>query len=265
MTKLGLLFAEPYCRPLSTAAQFQSGCYLLFYNNATGLLATVYRDPSLLWPYKQTSIAGSGPATAATASGLPSDGVGRFSPIYLNPAITYNYSLYTSAGVLLESGTAVNVSNASQTLETVKIGTTARSVTTTVTNDPDLQIAIPAPGVYRIEGDFSWAGGATSGVQLQLAYSGGLVSGAGNAVVLYGAVDVGDGAPVAVSQSLVINGSPTAFPNLQNAGVFNALRIVGVGDFSTVGTLSLKWAQDVSQNTALSMSAGNSLYALPLK
>jgi len=257
MTGLGLLFAEPYARPLSTAAQFQSGCYLLFFNNATGLLATVYRDAALLWPYNETTIAGAGPQTGATRTGLKSDGTGRFDPIYLNPAITYNYQLFSAPGALLESGIAVNVSNAPRPTDIVKNGASSRSVSTTLAIDPDLQIAVPAAGIYRVEGFFSWFGNTSSGVQFQLAYSGALNPAAGNTVVLYGAVDIGSGSPQSVSQALTVNTTTAAFPNLDAQS--NGLRVVGAIQVLTMGTLSLKWAQDVTSTSPLSLAAGSAL------
>jgi Na+-transporting methylmalonyl-CoA/oxaloacetate decarboxylase beta subunit len=103
VTNIGLLFAQPLNKPLSTAAQFQAGCYLVFTVGAS--LATVYRDPTLQWPHKQTSVSGSGPGFAvASTTGIVSDATGRFPAIYLNPALTYSYGLYTPARRAARSG-----------------------------------------------------------------------------------------------------------------------------------------------------------------
>ena len=87
----GILFYEPYNKPLSALGKFQPGCYRIFYQTGSStVLAPVYKDPELLYPYEQSPA----PITA--------DSNGRFKPIFLDPTITYHIQLFSSGGVLLE-------------------------------------------------------------------------------------------------------------------------------------------------------------------
>ncbi len=86
----GILFNDPYNKPLSTTGQFQAGCYRIFYLSGTTTLATVYQDGFLQFPYSQTPV----PITA--------DSNGRFSPIYLDPTVAYRCQLFSAGGILLE-------------------------------------------------------------------------------------------------------------------------------------------------------------------
>ena len=264
ITKVGVLFAEPQCRPLSTASMFQSGCYLVFTSGGVmGPLAPVYRDPALMWPFTQTTIPGSGPPPqSSVVSGIPSDGTGLFPPIYLNPAIAYSYSLYASDGTLLEQGTYINVPNTQQALMAQKISTTSRSATTVLANDPDLQIAINSlnPGLYRVEMDLTFVSlGGGSTMSFTVAYSGTLnAAEAANALTLYGTMNNVN----TVSEEL-INVASGSFSVGTNPAQ-NSIRLVGIMAISTVGTLSLKWAQNVSSNNPTSLCVGSAMYVTPL-
>lgn len=86
----GILFNDPYNKPLSAAGQFMAGCTRVFYLSQTTTLAPVYQDGFLQFPYSQTPT----PITA--------DSAGRFSPIYLDPTIAYRCQLFTAGGILLE-------------------------------------------------------------------------------------------------------------------------------------------------------------------
>jgi len=88
----GVLFYEARAKPLSTVGLIQPGAYYQFYLTGTTTLTNVYADGSLTTPLSQTP--GTGATTAASD--------GRLVPIYLNPATTYRYQLYSSTGTLLE-------------------------------------------------------------------------------------------------------------------------------------------------------------------
>jgi hypothetical protein len=84
----GILYGEPWVKPLSTTGQFQAGCQLNFYLTGTTTPANVYQDGALTTPYAQ-------PITA--------DSAGRFSPIYLSPSTIYKVVLTSAASVTLET------------------------------------------------------------------------------------------------------------------------------------------------------------------
>jgi hypothetical protein len=256
VTKIGLLFRQPYNKPLSTVGQFQAGCYLIFMSG--GVLAPVYRDPALLWPYAQTSIPGAGPQSKnSVTSGVASDATGRFTPIYLNPAIEYSYQLFSAAGTLLESGTNVNTSNTLQTLESYKISTTSRSNTAVLTNDPDLQVALGTVGTYRIEADLCWYSSAASGdaINFAVAFSRQLNSAAGNDLIAYGTMN-------GTNEVFDISFGPALGQfDINNQPSQNVLHIAGTVQINQIGTLSIKWAQFAASNDITSLATGSALYA----
>lgn len=88
----GVLFYEARAKPLSVVGLIQPGAYYQFYLTGTLSLTNVYADGNLATPLSQTP--GSGATTAAAD--------GRLVPIYMNPAITYRYQLYSATAVLLE-------------------------------------------------------------------------------------------------------------------------------------------------------------------
>ena len=88
----GVLFYEARAKPLSTIGAIQPGAYYQFYLTGTLTLTNVYADGGLSTPLSQTP--GTGGTTAASD--------GRLVPIYLNPATTYRYQLYSATNVLLE-------------------------------------------------------------------------------------------------------------------------------------------------------------------
>ncbi len=251
ITKTGLLFAEPYNKPLSTAGQFQPGCYLLF--TSGGVLVPVYRDPQLLWPYNQTSIPGSGPPSRyAAQTGVVADATGRFSPIYLDPAISYSYSLYSAAGVLLETATNITSSDTTQTLEATKPFITSLGSGTTPIIDPALQIGITAPGFYRIEANLSLSAVTNLGLDIGLYYSGTVASGT---LAYYGAMN---SVPV---EGITAPNFPLFFSTVSNDALQNFLNFAGTIQVSTTGTFSIKWSNENAGVSVLSMSAGSALYA----
>lgn len=88
----GVLFYEARAKPLSTIGLIQPGSYYQFYLTQTLTPANVYADGNLVTPLSQTP--GTGGTTAASD--------GRLVPIYLNPATTYRYQLYSVLNQLLE-------------------------------------------------------------------------------------------------------------------------------------------------------------------
>lgn len=102
----GVLFYDGRAKPLSVVGAIQPGAYYQFYLTQTLTLTNVYADGSLVTPLSQ--VPGSGGTTAASD--------GRLVAIYLDPAITYRYQLYSSTNVLLEDiDPYIPVSSPSQT------------------------------------------------------------------------------------------------------------------------------------------------------
>lgn len=89
---VGVLFYEARAKPLSIIGTIQPGSYYQFYLTGTLTPANVYADGNLNTPLSQTP--GTGGTTAASD--------GRLVPIYLNPAVTYRYQLYSVFNQLLE-------------------------------------------------------------------------------------------------------------------------------------------------------------------
>jgi hypothetical protein len=261
VTQVGLLFAEPWNKPLSTAGKFQTGCYLVF-TNAAGTLLPVYRDPALLWPYNQTSIPGSGPQVEnAIVSGIASDATGAFRPIYLNPSLQYSYTLFSSSGAVLEGPTtavttSINVPNTQQVIQAQKISTSSRSNTVALANDPDLQISLAA-GVYRLEMDLIWVSSAASGdnIQFEIAYS---TTNGVQPLLAFGLMN-----NASFDSILAINAT-SASVAINNVPNQNILHVVGSVQFTTAGTVSIKWAQGTASTDVVSLCVGSALYATPL-
>lgn len=259
ITQTGILFAEPYNKPLSTAGQFQPGCYLVFMSG--GIVVPVYRDPQLLWPHNQTSIPGYGPPSKyAITSGVVADGTGRFPPIYLDPAISYSYTLYSAAGTVLETGTNITSSDTTQTGEAVKPFLTSIGSGTVPIIDPALQLPL-TPGTWRIEANLSFADSNSSafGLQVGVYYSGTLNAGAINAFTIYGLMNDAS----VVNGSLTVN-TAVPFATIDATSTFNILNVAGTIQVSTAGVLSIKWSYDTAGNSILSMPPGSALYAQKL-
>lgn len=86
-TPTGVLWFDAYDKPLSTTGLAQPLSYRNFYLTGTTTPATVYQDGALTTPYAQPIVA---------------DANGRFSPIYLDPNVTYRAQLHNAANQLLE-------------------------------------------------------------------------------------------------------------------------------------------------------------------
>jgi hypothetical protein len=89
----GVIFNEAIAQPLSSIGTIQPGAYYQFYLTGTTTLTNVYADGALTSPLSQTP--GTGATTANAAGKMPQ-------AIYLNPATTYRYKLFTSLGTLIE-------------------------------------------------------------------------------------------------------------------------------------------------------------------
>lgn len=147
-----------------------------------------------------------------------------------------------------------------QILATILSATaTTRTSTTTLTNDANLQFAIPAAGVYKVEVIFSVGSSAAGGIAFNLNYSGTIGNG-GNAIA--GASQLGSGSLTIASnnQGLVSNVVNSNAYTIAAAGAFhlvlNVSALIGV---STAGTIALAWAQQASNATPVTLVQGSSM------
>ncbi len=134
-----------------------------------------------------------------------------------------------------------------------KLGDTARASTTSLTADPDLSVAVDASVAYKVELQIQYTQGATG--QLVVAWS--APSGATldwSAYMLDQGVTAGNVGSIrplgrAVGDNLTMGGNLSI---ITTALVFGRLVTS-----TTAGTLSLTWAQSVSNATAVTVKAGS--------
>jgi hypothetical protein len=122
-------------------------------------------------------------------------------------------------------------------------------------NDPDLTYAIPTTGIYEIDVflDFdSTAAGA--GFAYTFAFGGTQTLCKGFTIANVNAALVG---PTGVDQNII--GGSTAFATVSTTLRNNWLRITFEMVVSVIGTLTLKWCQNVSTASATTLRAGSSM------
>ena len=241
----GVLFYDPYDKPLSTAGQVQAGCYRLFFVSGTGFGTpqNVYADGALLTVLSQV------PGQAQPS--CTADGNGRFNPIYLNPALLYGVQLFSSTGTLLQQ-TDPYVPKPLEINPVVKPANTSRT-TNALLIDPDLQVAIPGPGTYivefLIEFDTNGVAGATPGIQVAAQFSG--TTNLSNA---YSFSVVGS------TQAAVANGyqlGNAAVNYSTSSGLQNSLMYRGVFTATTAGTVAVYWGQENTSATPTTLHGGS--------
>jgi len=134
-----------------------------------------------------------------------------------------------------------------------KQAATTRASTTSITADPDLQLTLGV-GTYAITGWINDAGGTSSGgLKGALAFSGSTSSGYWNAT--------GSGTDFTAAPLTQITSSPSGveLESAQSGAV--GILITGQIQVTAGGTLSFNWAQNSSNATASTVSAGSWLQA----
>src|SRR5271165_207720 len=241
----GVLFYDPYDKPLSTAGQVQAGCYRLFWLSGSGYTTpqNVYADGALMTVLSQV------PGQAQPS--CTADGNGRFNPIYLNPALNYAVQLYSATGTLLQQLDPY-VPKPLEINPVVKPANTVRT-SSALLIDPDLQVAIPGAGTYIVEFliEFDTAGvaGATPGIQVAAQYSGTV-----NLSNAYSFSVVGN------TQTAVGNGyqlGSGAVNYNTSSGQQNSLMYRGVFTATTAGTIAVYWGQQYASATPTTMHGGS--------
>lgn len=158
-------------------------------------------------------------------------------------------------GTINATGLFINSIAVPSVQKSVKAALTARASTVTLTNDPDLAIAIAAAGTYEVQMVVYVynTGSATIGAQLGVNYSGTFTA-ASSVVSFLGGVSPlagSGGITAAVNSALVAGNCGSAI----NTG--SALLITGVLTATGAGTVALAWAQNSSNATATNVGAGS--------
>jgi hypothetical protein len=139
-----------------------------------------------------------------------------------------------------------------------KAGSTARSSTITLADDPDLQLSLAA-GTYRITALLSVTGHTAGDIRVGWSFSGSW------SISLRGSQGPGQTATGFQAGSAVVSYTPNAAggqtygTELAGSGAFIREELVAV--VSSTGTLALQWAQDASSGTNTVMGAGSTLIA----
>lgn len=261
---VGQLFKQPFNQPLSDdgkvlAATSLGNAFRMFYLTNSTTLIPVYQDAALTTPYA------TGPVSANSS--------GQFPPIYLNPAYEYRSQLFDGNGRLLEDCDTVNNYNAGENyvagvaMSAFKATTTIRSAMGggSVTSDPDLSVAMPAAGTYKIDADLIFTVSAPTAVNLAL--SGGIPGsggiGVGGYTGFYPAPFFGTvGGVAAAGGFLNITGagfSGVLALNLTAGALSNVLHISGTVQFTRAAPFQLQWGAPTG---AVSLLAGSSLTAI---
>jgi hypothetical protein len=158
---------------------------------------------------------------------------------------------------LFVNGTAVST-GATATLVAVKAAVTARSLTTTPANDPDLTIAIPGAGTYAIEAFISHYNATPSfGISCNLNYSGTYT--ANSSLVDYAT----NGVPTAATNLIAsaVATSQLAGNTGSALGIFAPLLITATLVATGAGTVAFSWAQSSSNASATNVGAGSYMTA----
>lgn len=268
--KLGFPFVSAIDRPLAalgSTVQYQPMATRTFYLTGTTTLAPVYWDAALTAPMTQSPT----PITA--------DITGRFPPIYLSPNIQYRCQLRNAAGTLLSDTDPINVPTRSfknsQLLGVpqyaFKRDNTSRNQTPatlnilvpTYFNDPELQIAVPAAGFYRVEVDLVFQSGNTSGLSADFSvnWSGTQPNPGTNKNALSMVGNTSATSLSAANSFAALQTPGTVFNNTGNIGTngFSIIRISGVVQVTSPGAFTIGWAPHASNNVSISLLAGSSM------
>lgn len=145
-----------------------------------------------------------------------------------------------------------------QTLSAHKASNTLRVSTATYTNDPDLQLVVPAAGTYKVSGTFFF-NQATSGggIKLQMYYSGSAAGGFIAPTGYVGGSNISAGGILAYGFTFYANSA------IDITGVQDFVNLTGTLTVASGGTYSLQWAQNSSSANGTTMLAGSFLKLSP--
>lgn len=167
---------------------------------------------------------------------------------------------FKGVGTLNATGLFVNgvaVSTGSSALAATKAALTARASTTTLTNDPDLVVAIPGAGTYQVEVQFNaYCATTGNGISANLNYSGSFTQTASlfsfitsNGLAITGNAVISSAVGTTLIQSSAIS---TTINGSTGVTVLHAT-LVATG----AGNLGFAWAQTASGVAATNVGAGS--------
>lgn len=140
----------------------------------------------------------------------------------------------------------------------VKPANTARTSTTTLTADPDLQLALAA-GTWIFDCVLPFTGGTTGSSDAKITFEfSGTASATGSFWIPFGPT---------TSSSTVVNNNSTALASTQVIGTYSTTTPVSAQPkggvvVTAAGTLALYWSQNTSSSTATTAQAGSWLRAI---
>lgn len=136
-----------------------------------------------------------------------------------------------------------------------KTGSTARTSTTVLANDPDLTLAVEANAVYEIRMGLKFTGAVAGGLSFAFSMPAGA---AGDTMV--SAPRSGGAGGFNEDQMLASTMSGTVGTDAITGGLAGGVILLGTFTTSgTAGNVALQWAQRVSNGTATTMLAGSYL------
>lgn len=136
-------------------------------------------------------------------------------------------------------------------LGAVKPASTSRASTITLANDPDLAIALPQAGTYRVSGLLVYTAGQAVGIQAGFTVTAGSVLWSGTGVNPGTSSTLGTG-----------TGGAQTFGG--NGTAVMPVWILGAVTATAAGTLQLQWAQYYSSSGATVLQAGSFIEAVQI-
>jgi hypothetical protein len=255
---VGVLFAEPQLKPLSPYGLIQPSCYLVFLQAKSSgpieLPMTVYQDGYLTTPFASNVIT--------------SDNNGRFPPIYLNPASllgALRVQLFNVYGQKLMDVDPYVPQPSKFIGYAVKPVATSAPDGNVMTIDPALQFYLPGPGIYEwealVEVTTTGASGPNPGFSFLPEFSGAFLDHAASCWMYMGGMDGAVfNSPPTEAMNVGGNGPATGGRidfSLTGGSALNQLSARGCFSAMSPGTLAIYWAQQTSNATSTTMSAGS--------
>jgi hypothetical protein len=129
-----------------------------------------------------------------------------------------------------------------------KAGDTGRSLTTTVADDPDLQITVPAAGTYEFSGYLNYEGNTGGSSDMKFAMS-------SVGTLRYHITYQGSGGSANVGDTK--SGGTTFGMRTQGAGTLCGASILGMLTTGSTGVIKVQWAQNTSDAVQTIMHANS--------
>ena len=238
MSNPSFLYYDPRSLPLNSNGVPMPGATLNFYYTGTTTPAPVYADAGLTQQYPPTN--------------LEADSMGRFPAIYLDSTIAYRSQLYDQNGILYEDIDPINSIQTNVNYSVSKVLTTGRVSTTTLTNDPELVIALTS-GSYSLNGFISYIANGNPGGGINFNVTNSVSLGNGSGCVFNGSSGSGN-------QTLVNTQGAVTWDTSTNHGTVYVVSIAGFLVVPQPLTIAFAWSQNTSSTNATIVYPGSFLY-----